>query len=374
MGLEEFIIIFENAHGVFYSGQNVSGKLVVRCNAPKNIRGIYIKIKGEASVHWSETHNKKTRHYISNETYFAIKSVALEEGIEQTLTPGEHIFPFSYDLPDDLPSSFEGDFGRIRYTVRAVIDRPWKFDHETIAAFTVISPLDLNQVSRATEPIRQRGSKTFCCLCCTSGNLEVVISLPTRVAVPGDTLWPTLEVENNSRVSITSISVKLRKRVVFKAGGREKIQMKTIAKKFLEPVALGECRTFEQEALKIPSIPPSNLKHCLIIDLDYFLEAKFKTSCFARNFVASVPIVVGTIPLQQNFTQYAQIPQNPAITGWNAIPSAPAFEETPTYPNLPPPTYEESVFGTGNVAEAGDNQYIGGHKNFAPMYPVYRAF
>jgi hypothetical protein len=60
------------------------------------------------------------------------------------MQPGEYSFQFSYQLPANIPTSFENDHGHVRYTAKAVIDRPWKFDHETKAGFTVIYILDLN--------------------------------------------------------------------------------------------------------------------------------------------------------------------------------------------------------------------------------------
>lgn len=73
----------------------------------------------------------------------AFSSILL--GGEITLEPGEHTYPFTTHLPPNLPSSFEGEHGFIRYTVKGIVDRPWKFDQDVKMAFTVISPLDLNQ-------------------------------------------------------------------------------------------------------------------------------------------------------------------------------------------------------------------------------------
>ena len=62
---------------------------------------------------------------------------------------GSFVFPFQFQLPYSLPSSFEGVYGYVRYGIKCCIDRPWKFDHKTKSPFTVIGMLDLNQVPDA---------------------------------------------------------------------------------------------------------------------------------------------------------------------------------------------------------------------------------
>ena len=65
------------------------------------------------------------------------------------IAAGDYEYPFTFTLPLSVPSSFVGEYGRIAYSIKAVIDRPWRFDHETVAFFTVVGVYDLNNDSSA---------------------------------------------------------------------------------------------------------------------------------------------------------------------------------------------------------------------------------
>jgi hypothetical protein len=115
-----------------------------------------------------------------HEEYFQISYYLLGgvNSAETELPAGAHTYPFSCSLPPQLPCSFEGEFGYVRYTIKVTLDRPWKFDQDTKMAFTVISPVDLNQMEKAAEPFKLAMDKTFCCWCCASAPLSIVVSIP----------------------------------------------------------------------------------------------------------------------------------------------------------------------------------------------------
>lgn len=41
------------------------------------------------------------------------------------LEVGKHTMPFQITLPENLPTSYEHDIGRIRYSIKSQIDIPW---------------------------------------------------------------------------------------------------------------------------------------------------------------------------------------------------------------------------------------------------------
>lgn len=66
------------------------------------------------------------------------------EGNDVQLQAGVHTYAFQCFLPAALPTSFEGKHGSIRYTIKMVMERPWKFDISHKVGFTVLKVLDLN--------------------------------------------------------------------------------------------------------------------------------------------------------------------------------------------------------------------------------------
>lgn len=275
------------------------------------ILGIVIRFSGEANTNWNEIkkvrddqgkEHDETEELTAHETYFENQYYILgaKSGPEIKLETGEHSYPFSCVLPPTLPSSFEGEFGHVRYTIKVTLDRPWKFDQDTKMAFTVISPLDLNQNARLKvciynihlcnihivitynkysfqDPTKLELEKTFCCFCCKSGPLAVSVLIPVSGYVPGQNIPITAEVDNASNINVDRLKIVLRKIVVFKTNTPRRDIKKdkiTIAEISVGPVEAHGSKTWQQN-IEIPPLPPSNLINCGIIDLDYELKVCF---------------------------------------------------------------------------------------------------
>ena len=43
-----------------------------------------------------------------------------------------------------MPTSMERNFGYVRYWLKGIVDRPWRFDITTKAAFTMLEYVDIN--------------------------------------------------------------------------------------------------------------------------------------------------------------------------------------------------------------------------------------
>lgn len=231
--------------------------------------------------------------------YQTICKYKLLLGSETELPPGTHTYPFTCALPATLPSSFEGEFGHVRYTIKVTLDRPWKFDQDMKMAFTVIAPVDLNVNPRVKEPFKLELEKSFCCFCCKSGPLAVITSIPQTGYVSGQILPITCEIDNASNVNLTAVKFELRKLVTFHTNQprSEKRESKVIISQLsIGPMNAGESRTFSQQ-MEIPALPPTNLLNCGIIALDYDLHVECDVSGPHRNLTGKIPITLGTIPL-----------------------------------------------------------------------------
>ena len=144
--------------------------------------------------------------------------------------------------------------------------------------------------------------------------------------------------------------------------------------------------------MRIPEVPPTGLAGgCSIIDVQYRLDFRVDIPS-AFDLKVSVPIIIGNIPLEEYipFDEYrktfvATFVPPPLVPEATDVPppyddpmqspsspiAPPPLEQFQMYPALPPPTYNESVWGGANVRHQEEDEHTKGDFEFVPRYPTY---
>ncbi|ORX83511.1 hypothetical protein K493DRAFT_320249 [Basidiobolus meristosporus CBS 931.73] len=79
------------------------------------VKRLYLNFDGKLSMQFPGCIKKTRRNIID-------LSVTLFEHQKAVPLSGRHIFPFEILVPNDLPESFRGEFGKIRYTLKAIAE------------------------------------------------------------------------------------------------------------------------------------------------------------------------------------------------------------------------------------------------------------
>ncbi|XP_070542714.1 arrestin domain-containing protein 3-like [Ptychodera flava] len=378
--LKDFRVVLDNNKTVYSSGEHVSGVCIVDLRNDMKLRGIRMYMRGLAKVHWTEQRGISstgayTQKYIAEEEYFYMQQTLFgkeenEEGANPILRMGRHELPFRFQIPiGRVATSFEGKYGRVRYWLKAEIDKPWVFNSRTKKAFTVIDHIDINTPSLLT-PVGGDKEKTVCCWFCTSGPINMSARTDRKGYCPGESIAIMAEFENYSQRRITPKAA-LYQRTVFYAGGKSRSVRNSVATVQGEPIPAGRIARWDSKMLKIPAVTPS-LVNCGIIKVEYILTIYLDISG-AMNLYLHLPIVVGTVPLRA--PPYSQCDPLAALgdvylhlSGRNRVVPPPPVTPVPPPLNEAPPSYAECVFGATDIRDSDDNQYTVGDTMFTPMY------
>ncbi|KAF7405734.1 hypothetical protein HZH68_005103 [Vespula germanica] len=408
-----FFIKYDRSNATYFPGENITGCVIVVLSEKKSVQDLKVYFKGEAHVHWSTGSGNDatlTGDHNATEKYFSIEQSLLKRSSEDEkieLPEGQSEYYFSFQLPMNIPCSFEHKMGYIRYTAKAIVDIPWRLNWWTKSAFTVITPFDLNAVSYQCVGIDEETSKDFSCCCLNKGSINVRIKVPTLGYVPGQFI--TTEVISDIKspnVNITKISTKLEEEIIFHAQSfTEKAEI--LLQKSQEDGPIGK-RHHTNLKLYVPPLPPSNLEHCGIIELKYCLRVKVHVNGMHTKIDKKYPILIGTIPLFSSpYTSWIQVddtqptapiidhepsesivikPMPISISGFAEPPSSVTDLSGITQPNfnefqltnqsigrnMPPPSYEKCMQKADNIKDNDDTNFVhGADQPFAPRYPVF---
>ncbi|XP_011700743.1 PREDICTED: arrestin domain-containing protein 2-like isoform X1 [Wasmannia auropunctata] len=416
--LRIFRIEFDRSSATYAPGEIVTGDVTFDLAREKTIRALKLSIKGEANVNWerrrttkdSQGHNRThIDHFRASEQYFNLTYYLLGNtggNGEVRLSAGFHRYFFNFSLPNNIPCSFEHANGHIRYTMKAVIDRPWRFDHECKIAFTVVASYDLNARSHLCLGVDDEVVESnFCCLCCFNlGTMKARIRIPTRGFVPGQSIETTVNLDNTSRVNVTKICAKLERTLDFHARSPYSV---TKTDKALVKAEQTQRPLIQQGGivllqLRVPPIPPSQLENCSIIDQKYTLRVTIHVAGMHCSKTKTYPILIGTIPLRSTIPSASYMPEPTAAIMQQPtapvipddydppppMPTSPDYEPPNTpYPqaigfgspgtstnpwDIPPPSYEECMQRADSIKDDDESNYVhGANEPFAPRYPVF---
>lgn len=291
---------FDRANALFYSGEKITGRIILRTTTPKAITGIYILFVGLAKVAFDETRSSHTTDEMRNErfvstaveTYTRFEQNLAERG---ELAAGTHNYSFSIPLPPHCPTSCLGRYGKVSYNLSLVVDRALmkKVFKQPLA---VLQHYDLNLHPEMLKPIELTSTRTFWP---SSGDVQLSLHIPFGGYVPGQSIDYTLDVDNKSEVNLKAFMMTLIQTYTFKVNTtrRHNTSYKR-GERQNEGVTRQTARKIGA-SYEIPTVPPST-QGPHIIEIGYQLRLTVIFSGLHMKWNITVPITIGTIPLRDS--------------------------------------------------------------------------
>ncbi|XP_062503736.1 arrestin domain-containing protein 3-like [Corticium candelabrum] len=369
-----FFVQFTNGQTVYYSGQTLSGSIVLELSGPWPVlsRSVCLGIHGEAYAIKKEC---KTRYY-DYVCYLnrVLKLWSAPPG-QESLPAGIHRFPFSFKLPDRLPRSFEHDANTyggllaversyIRYWVVASVDRPSHSDITCKVPFTILEYININDAC-LLHSMTSENEKQLCCCCCTSGPLFLSASVDRMGYCPGETVTISASAENHSSRQLVGLQARLVAvtTVLSPTNGlatRNKVTVTRLGTGRAIPPRGSD--SWSNAKLEIPALPPT-IDSCRMLTRDYYVQVEIAV---ARGFDLETyfPIIIGSVPFRESSQVNDVVTiDSTDIDGCGYPPPLTVPRSATTVPAAVPQfTVSNQVI---NVAANGDQSAL----NYTPVYP-----
>lgn len=217
--------------------------------------------------------------------------------LAQEIQEGIHRFDFEFELPDDLPQSFESMKGHIRYRIKAVLDvtRDSKFDDSIHVTLKRIDDLNLCPSSIICPYVNQIQHEFG-----YKGRLTIVVSLPHLGFTPGQMLTMTIHFKNDSSVKVvkTKITFEQIVRHASEESDAESFDTKTLFDANLDGCEPNTKSASVDSSFSLPDdLQLTSTRYCSILQIFYELRIRAIMKGFHNDVSTEIPIIIGSIPI-----------------------------------------------------------------------------
>eukprot|EP01104_Vermistella_antarctica_P002409 TRINITY_DN12652_c0_g1_i1.p1 TRINITY_DN12652_c0_g1~~TRINITY_DN12652_c0_g1_i1.p1 ORF type:complete len:336 (-),score=66.84 TRINITY_DN12652_c0_g1_i1:59-1066(-) len=327
--------IFLNLDKPYYmAGDLVQGNVEIDLYEVVHARRIGLKWKGVEKVQlaYSEQVGDQTVSKIAKEKvdYFQGESDITLYHIHDCMAPGHYSYPFSYQLPSNLPGVFfenlactmakvgrergglmgsmmslgsnnsdNNDKGVVMYKVKVYFDVQGK-DLKQSLKFCVAEP-----VVRSIEPFSMKKDKSFTF---SRGRLHVTVNICKNVFVPGEFIPVEISCDNQSGKRVEAFKVKLVRELRMKAQRRTETHSFELYRQTYDGVEKhSKGHNTYNFQIRPDTLPSTNgrLIHCCYYlsveaDVKLALDLEFKAPCV----IALLPAPGHPINLYASYTPF----------------------------------------------------------------------
>ncbi|XP_030641078.1 arrestin domain-containing protein 3-like [Chanos chanos] len=280
-----------NERNTFSSGDILTGRVILEVLKKTDFKSLTIKAKGKARVLWTEHYGQHTHiTYYDKEKYFSQEQFLLNKKKHKdsnTLGPGRHVYPFTFQIPfQDMPSSYKGTCGKVRYTLTAKLSRSLHLPSKDKTKFNFISQADMNHRGLMAP---QYGIKDKDVTFFASGNISMEISTERTGYTQGEGLVVKGEIVNSSTRKIVPKYILYQKQSFF-AGGKRRVHTYDVLKEKGEPLPSSTRQTVSK-VLTIPREITPTILNSRILKVEYRLKVILDVS-FSKDPEMKLPIII----------------------------------------------------------------------------------
>ncbi|KAM7018572.1 arrestin domain-containing protein 1a isoform 1-T1 [Tautogolabrus adspersus] len=369
--LQEFEITFDKKKEVYTPGESISGIVRIKLAQELLCKAIKVNCNGFCGI----TSKVNDTAWTMEEQYFNSSVSVADKG---TLKQGEHTFPFKFLIPESAPTSFEGNYGRIIYRVRAFIDTPrFAKDYNTEKPFYMLRLLNLNEVPDIWGISSSAVTQQFTYMLMKTGTVVLKAQADMKGYTPGQIIQVTASIHNQSGKNTGNMAASLMQRVTYEMK-RPVHDLRSIAEVEGGVVKAGKEVEWKEQII-IPPLPQSSLVGCDLIKIEYYVKVSLKSP----DVMLTLPIHIGNVSLDKKLRSSKRAAP-PSFSTDEATPAPVSTPDTsistshtdPTLPPRPAPkpaprSTTRSRMSSHNSPSAPPADYQQGAEGGAPMNDGY---
>ncbi|KAM3611067.1 uncharacterized protein V6R79_012994 [Siganus canaliculatus] len=266
-----------NERGTFSPGDTLAGRVTVVTSKETKVQSFLVRLKGKAEVTWYEGEGQTTEVFTGKKKYFHFEHIILQDKNKgdgsEIIGAGRNVFPFTFAIPDtDMPSSYEGKWGKITYSLRAQLTQSIWLVHKAKTEFPLLTRSEFPFASKTEMLIIGLKERQHATRISFYASAKVTMNVASeKMAVKqGEAIGVSVEVINGSACTVTP-RFYLCEKQTFAAQSKRVVHINETLFGKGESVP-AETSQIITKVLSIPPQLPPTFFNCCMMKLEYRLK------------------------------------------------------------------------------------------------------